>query len=219
MKTFVKCSCQHCSGHIEFDPAQLTTDNCVISCPHCGSATRLSVVSGARASNYQKTTLRNLGIADRDWGESLDESQANQAIGSAKQIKEYLLELRRDGLIRERMAEDILSSLLCLSSSAIPTASALLAHIQVKYPNLRLSKSYGEIKAHKEQAWEKVMHQGKYAPLISISEVSERQSGKPDSTPAQKRFLRDLGVRDEQTLARLGKFAASDLIEKILASR
>ena len=34
----VKCSCQYCAGHLEFDDSHVDT---VIKCPHCGNNTRL----------------------------------------------------------------------------------------------------------------------------------------------------------------------------------
>ncbi len=213
--SYVKCGCQHCSGHIEFDRTQLTPENCVISCPHCGAATLLSVASEAKATNHLKSTLRNLGISDSDFLNVLDESKANHAIESARQIKEFLFELGRDGYLRDRTPAEILNKLMCLDSSAFPTPSSLLAHIRVNFPNLLLSESYGKSKARQEQERQEFMHEGRFSPLITVTEIPGRQPGEPDSTPAQKRFLRDLGVRDEQTLTRLGKIAASELIDRL----
>lgn len=41
--TFVKTMCQHCSGHIEFDAAQLERPEILIECPHCHSHTMIGV--------------------------------------------------------------------------------------------------------------------------------------------------------------------------------
>jgi DNA-directed RNA polymerase subunit RPC12/RpoP len=194
-----KCGCANCGGHIEFDPTTLTAENQVISCPHCGLSTRLFVPDEARANNYQKTILRNLGISDANFLNSLGKDQANQAIESAKQIKEYLFELRRDGFLRERIRQDILNALMCLNSSAFSTASSFLAHIRSNFPSALLSEKYGMTKAHKEQVQQEIMQEGKYALSISVTNLPTREPDEPDATPAQKRFLRDLGVRDEQT--------------------
>jgi DNA-directed RNA polymerase subunit RPC12/RpoP len=218
MKSSAKCNCEKCGGHIEFNPTQLTVENDVITCPHCGSATRL-VVAKASASNYQKTILRDVGISDVNFTESLDEAQANQAIESAKQIKEYLFELRRDGFVKERIPKDTLNALMCLNSSGFPTVSAFLEHIRRNFSKALLSEQYGKAKAHKEQERQEIMQEGKYAPSIRLSNFPARRSGESDATPAQKRFLRDLGVRDEQKLATLGKDSASELIEKLLNER
>jgi hypothetical protein len=38
-----KCYCQHCNGGIEFEAEELTEQNSVVPCPHCGIETRLFV--------------------------------------------------------------------------------------------------------------------------------------------------------------------------------
>jgi hypothetical protein len=40
---YVTCGCQHCDGRIEFNANQLTEENSVIPCPHCGLETKLFV--------------------------------------------------------------------------------------------------------------------------------------------------------------------------------
>jgi len=40
---YVICRCQSCDGNIEFDANQLTEENSIIPCPHCGLGTKLSV--------------------------------------------------------------------------------------------------------------------------------------------------------------------------------
>ena len=40
---YVVCHCQHCDGHIEFDANQLTEENSIIPCPHCGLETKLFI--------------------------------------------------------------------------------------------------------------------------------------------------------------------------------
>jgi hypothetical protein len=50
-----KCSCQHCNGHIEFDPDQAGQ---TIACPHCGLETALFVPSTpARAVPSKQTPI------------------------------------------------------------------------------------------------------------------------------------------------------------------
>jgi NAD-dependent SIR2 family protein deacetylase len=39
----VKCSCQHCDGRIEFEASELTEENSIVPCPHCGAETKLSL--------------------------------------------------------------------------------------------------------------------------------------------------------------------------------
>jgi TPR repeat protein len=39
----VKCSCQHCDGKIEFESSELTEENSIEPCPHCGAETKLTL--------------------------------------------------------------------------------------------------------------------------------------------------------------------------------
>jgi DNA-directed RNA polymerase subunit RPC12/RpoP len=41
MQKLVTCPCQHCSGKIEFDPANLSEETKKITCPHCSLETIL----------------------------------------------------------------------------------------------------------------------------------------------------------------------------------
>jgi putative phage-type endonuclease len=38
---YVTCRCQHCDGHIEFDANELTEENSILPCPHCGLETKI----------------------------------------------------------------------------------------------------------------------------------------------------------------------------------
>jgi len=42
-RRFVKCSCQHCSEHIQFDANDFCEESSIVNCPHCGAETKLSV--------------------------------------------------------------------------------------------------------------------------------------------------------------------------------
>jgi DNA-directed RNA polymerase subunit RPC12/RpoP len=41
--SYVTCRCQHCDTGIEFDAAELTEENSMIPCPHCGLETKLFI--------------------------------------------------------------------------------------------------------------------------------------------------------------------------------
>lgn len=43
---YITCRCQNCDKGIEFNVADLSNDNSIIRCPHCGLETRLYVPSG-----------------------------------------------------------------------------------------------------------------------------------------------------------------------------
>lgn len=40
---YVVCRCQHCDGHIEFDANELTEENSIVPCPHCGLETKITI--------------------------------------------------------------------------------------------------------------------------------------------------------------------------------
>jgi putative phage-type endonuclease len=40
---YVVCDCQHCDGHIEFDPNEFAEENSIVPCPHCGLETKISI--------------------------------------------------------------------------------------------------------------------------------------------------------------------------------
>jgi hypothetical protein len=39
----VRCSCEHCAERIEFEADDLTEENCIVACPHCGLDTKLAI--------------------------------------------------------------------------------------------------------------------------------------------------------------------------------
>jgi len=41
MNSYVKTTCQHCSGAIEFDASQMDSQELLIECPHCHSHTKI----------------------------------------------------------------------------------------------------------------------------------------------------------------------------------
>lgn len=41
---YVTCRCQHCDGHIEFDANELTEENSIVPCPHCGLETKIFIL-------------------------------------------------------------------------------------------------------------------------------------------------------------------------------
>ncbi len=50
---FVKCSCEHCNGHIEFDDSFAGVP---IVCPHCGSETKLRIQESLPTPKIQPKT-------------------------------------------------------------------------------------------------------------------------------------------------------------------
>lgn len=176
-------------------------------------------ISGSKATNYQKAILRSLKIWDEEFLALLGECRASQLIENSKLIKELLLQLHRDGLVRERISAKIRQSLFSLDVSALATPTLFLAHIRANFPELLLSEGYGKASRREHRTWRQQRQEGEFAPAIEILQMPSREPGEPDATPAQKRFLRDLGVRDEQILAGLGKSVASVLIEKVLEER
>jgi Domain of unknown function (DUF4429)/Short C-terminal domain len=120
----VKCDCQHCGGGIEFDSDELTEENCVIACPHCGQETKLFINSegpSSAAHEESKPTGESMAafkarvateMAQRDAKlkkieEFLRESETNATIWS----KQDKLELAGDRvIIRRRGLANMLAS-------------------------------------------------------------------------------------------------------------
>ena len=45
-----KCRCPHCNNGIEFEAEELTEQNSVVPCPHCGIQIEISVPKGNKAT-------------------------------------------------------------------------------------------------------------------------------------------------------------------------
>ena len=134
-------------------------------------------------------------------------------------MRELIYGLQHSSNLRARIPKHILSQLLAFDESTIPNEQALLAYIDKHHPKLLLSESYARKKGGQERQMREVMRRGEFAPTIEITEMSRRGPSEADASLAQKRFLRDLGVRDEALLARLGTYQASELINKTLEAR
>lgn len=251
MGDFVKCNCQHCGGHIEFEREMLTPWNSAVSCPHCGLNTFLYIPvatppplptvtqspipedrqpessqapitqpsAEGPATGYQKAILRSLDIFEENDLRVLNERKADDMIAASRVYNELLRSLREYGLLRERIPVPIQQSLFQFTLRDNPSEKVFLNFIRNKFPEILLSKNYGRTKSRRNEDQRKWGKMGEFAPPVYVDQMPVRRPDDPDATPAQKRFLRDLGVRDESVLAGLGKNAASQLIQKVLDER
>lgn len=243
MGEFVKCNCQHCGGHIEFEREQLSPEISDVPCPHCGQNTFLyvpnsnpaapppippplpaalqehDVTDDREANGYQKTILRSLDIFQEKHLRTLTGRQAEEMVAAARIYKELLRSLRESGVLRQRISTPVQECLFNFTLTNRPSETSFLTYIREQFPDLLLSGSYAKAKSRRNQQEREIRQTGEFAPPIYIDRLPPRQSDDPDATPAQKRFLRDLGVRDESMLEGLGKSTATALIEKVLDER
>ena len=122
-------------------------------------------------------------------------------------MKELIYGLQQSCNLSVRIPKGSLSHLLALDESTIPNEGALLAYIEKRRPRLLLSKTYARKKAGEERQMREITRRGEFAPTIQIRNLPFRDPSEPDASLAQKRFLRDLGVRDEALLAAWGGLA------------
>jgi hypothetical protein len=64
-------------------------------------------------------------------------------------------------------------------------------------------------KDEEERNYREARQTGEFAPPITVEGMGQRPENDPPATPKQIAYLRDLGVRDEELLTRLGKGQAS----------
>jgi uncharacterized protein YjeT (DUF2065 family)/Zn finger protein HypA/HybF involved in hydrogenase expression len=78
MPSLVTCPCQHCNGHIQFDPATLSPDNNKTTCPHCSMETIL-FVPPPRPTSPPKPKTATLFRIEAEWNRNLEENLDNAA--------------------------------------------------------------------------------------------------------------------------------------------
>ncbi len=194
---WIKCECQHCGGHLEFGREHVGV---VVDCPHCGQPTPL-IVPPPPPQVPRITEI------------------FGQRVKMYPQIQGYLLELRDRCLLTERVPGGVMKELAELAPASVGSREALLALIQQRWPRLLLSEDYRKRKRSGERQMRRIRGEGEFAPPVPVPEIPARGMGEADATPKQLRFLRNLGVRDEALLGRLGKAQAGFLIDYALAYR
>jgi hypothetical protein len=152
-------------------------------------------------TGYQKAILRDLEIFEEKDLRVLNERQAEAMIATSRVYKELLRSLREYGVLRERIPVLIQQSLFQFTLSDSPSEKVFLNFIQNRFPEILLSKNYGRTKSRRNEDQRKWGKMGEFAPAVYVERMPDRLPDDPDATPAQKRFLRDLGVRDESLLA------------------
>jgi hypothetical protein len=80
MPSLVTCPCQHCNGHIQFDPATLSPNNNKTTCPHCSMETIL-FVPPPQPTSPPKPKTATLFRIEAAWEGNLEEKLDDAAIG------------------------------------------------------------------------------------------------------------------------------------------
>jgi hypothetical protein len=94
----VTCPCQHCSGAIEFDSAELVEENSLVPCPYCGKETKLSIPPTADNSNSDAPGETPASAQQSD---SIAKAEAVEALRAAqmKQCEEIIAEAANSMMI------------------------------------------------------------------------------------------------------------------------
>lgn len=180
--------CQHCGGKIEFDANELTTENNIVSCPHCGVETELHVSHKERTSDEDASTPDKHKRVKVTKGArtSLTPTQCASPVG--QELVNLLCEITRDGLVAEEGVRRLNVWLDGKTDSDIP-AIKYLSQLPERIGKITTAKAFdihfamervlpksvrGEVKARRQEAW---LH----SPL------------KPKATEAQLDYIRGLG--------------------------
>jgi hypothetical protein len=135
---------------------------------------------------------------DRDWLES------------------ELAELQEEGLAKKRIPAAQKNEMLKIQDEF--GYSSVLDLLSEHFPDALTAKGKKQ-KDNEDRDYREARQTGGFAPPITVEGVGQRPDSDPPATQKQIAYLRDLGVRDEALLSRLGKSQASALIEKVLDTR
>src|SRR3989442_1081867 len=122
---FVTCRCKHCDGGIEFDANELTLENNIFPCPHCGLQVQLSIpqqeanppeipteqASGLRLQNRTTISLKSPRV-------TLTKAQGASPTGQA--LINLLVEIGNDGIVTEEEVRRLQRWLMDNAESDIP---------------------------------------------------------------------------------------------------
>ena len=192
---FVTCRCQHCNGGIEFDAEQLSVDNNIVPCPHCGEETELHIASADEVVPVTPAqdipTSRKHERVRLTRGTRIALTLAQCASPSGQELLKLLSDIVRDGLVTEEGVRRLNAWLGGKADSDIPAVKFLwevsdrilrMGHMttakvfEMQFAIERaLPKSIrGDVKERRQEAW---LH----SPL------------KPKATEAQLEYIRGLG--------------------------
>jgi hypothetical protein len=131
-------------------------------------------------------------------------------------LEAELTELQQEGFATKRISAAQKAEMLRIQDEV--GYSSLLDLLSEHFPDILRAKGKKQ-KNDEDRDYRKARQAGEFAPLVTVEGVGQRSVTDPPATPKQIAYLRDLGVRDEALLSRLGKNQASAVIEKALDAR
>ena len=145
-----------------------------------------------------------------------DEEDFTDPEADREWLEGELAELQEEGHVKKRVTAAQINQMLQIQT--VHGYGSALDLLSEHFPTLITARGR---KNHEEDSRQvrEVRQVGEFAPPIKVSGVGERPASEPAATAKQISYLRDLGVRDEALLTRIGKSQASELIGKVLEAR
>ena len=127
--------------------------------------------------------------------------------------------LQQAGFVRLHIPKQLKVEIYALDSSQFPSLKDFQRYIEINYKAIVLSDQYRRKKSEELREFREWDKKGEYAPPVNVGELEPRNESEPDATPKQKQYLRNLGVKDEEVIAKLGRSQASALIDNVIQQR
>lgn len=128
---YVTCRCKHCDGGIEFDANELTAENSIFPCPHCGLQAQLSIpkqeAKPAEIPTEEVSALRlqqGATVSLKSPRMTLTKTQGASPTGQA--LINLLVEIGNDGIVTEEEVHRLQRWLMENVESDIPAVGFLL---------------------------------------------------------------------------------------------
>ena len=123
--------------------------------------------------------------------------------------------LQDEGHVKSRISKATLDN---LKAKMLEEDMMIEEAIETHHPELFTAK-YKKDQEEQGRENRKLQKIGEFAPTIGVGKLEPLQKNEPKATIKQIEYLRQLGVRDEKALSSLGKWQASDLIDRTVNYR
>ena len=128
---YITCRCNHCDGGIEFDANELTAENSIFPCPHCGLQVQLFIPKQEAKPDVipteEASALRlqqGVTVSLKSPRMTLTKTQGASPTGQA--LINLLVEIGNDGIVTEEDIRRLQRWLMENAESEIPAVGFLL---------------------------------------------------------------------------------------------
>lgn len=123
--------------------------------------------------------------------------------------------LQDEGHVKSRVSKATLEN---LKAKILEEDMMIEEAIETYHPEIFTAK-YKKDQEELDRNNRKSQKIGEFAPTIGVGKLEPLQKNEPKATVKQLEYLRKLGVRDEKVLSHIGKWQASELIERTIDYR